>query len=63
MRLKEYVAEHGHGTIREVADESGISYVTVRNAANGMLIKQYDVAKAISEATGEEVTVAELCEL
>lgn len=62
MRLDEYVAKHGRGTMRVLAEASGVSYLTIRNATQGMRIKLYDIALAISKATGGAVSVAELCE-
>jgi len=63
MRLTEYVRQKGRGSIKQIAEASGVSYQTVRLAAAGMLVKQYDVAKAISDATGGVVDIAELCEM
>ena len=62
MLLGDYIKKHGYGTMRLLANDSGVSYVTVRNATRGMLIKHYDVAKALSKATGGVVSIPELCE-
>jgi hypothetical protein len=62
MLLKEYIEIHGRGTMKTLARDANVSYVTVRNSVAGMLIKRYEVARAISIATGGAVSIAELCE-
>lgn len=62
MRLHEYFEKKGSKTPQEIAEESGVSYTTVKSARRGMAIKLYDVAQRISAATGGKVTVRELCE-
>jgi hypothetical protein len=48
--------------LRRVSQRSGVSYTTVRRAAAGeILIKNYDVARKISDATGGAVSVDDLC--
>lgn len=60
MFLLEYaLANDG---IKAVADDSGVSYTSLKAYAHGKLVVRYDVAKRISEATGGAVTIAELCE-
>lgn len=50
-------------TIRErLASASGVSLVTIANVDNGMRLKNYDKAKALSDATKGSVTTEELCE-
>lgn len=41
---------------------SYVSALTIENVAGGLRLKRYDKAKSISEATGGDVTIAELCE-
>ena len=41
---------------------SGISYQTVHAASKGEAIKLYETARRISEATGGEVSIEELCD-
>jgi len=53
---------HGRGTMTLIAEDAGVSYLTVRNASQGMRIKLYDVARRISKATDWVVTIPELCE-
>lgn len=67
MKLKEYI-EGKHGTRQSLADASGVSYQTIKSAARGALISNYDIAKKISDATRPTpdaeplVTIKELCE-
>ncbi len=52
-------------TIKEQAKETGedtVSCNTIENAAGGLLIKKYSIAKAISKGTLGEVSIKELCE-
>ena len=62
MRLKKYCKIHGRGTMTLIAEDAEVSYLTVRNAARGMRIKLYDVARRISQATDWQVSIPELCE-
>ncbi len=63
MRLAEYVAsQNKHGLIARLARDSGLAYGTVYNLAKkGELLKRYDLAQRLSDATGGAVSVAELC--
>lgn len=49
---------------QDITAEGGetVSSVTIENAANGKRLTKYEKAKAISEATDGQVTIAELCE-
>lgn len=46
----------------ELAAASGVSVVTVNHVDNGMRLKNYEKAKALSDATKGAVTPEELCE-
>lgn len=48
--------------LRDLADRSGVSLVTLLSVAKGMPITMYPKAQAISAATEGQVTVKELCE-
>lgn len=61
MTLAEYKERTGKSW-RTIADESGVSLVTVRAVGNGMRLKNYGVAKSISDATCGDVSIKELCE-
>lgn len=61
MRLSEWAKLKGRGELSRLSHATGLAYTTVLAGVEGKL-KRYDVAKKISDATGGEVTVAELCE-
>ena len=48
--------------LEDLAKRSGVSFYTCKLAARGGRLNRYDVAKAISTATADAVSVAELCE-
>lgn len=69
MKLREYVkqeaerrAESQRKVLESLVVKSGVSFFTCSLAARGGLLSKYQVAKAISDATGGAVTVRELCE-
>ena len=61
MKLGDYVAARGRGTVALVSKKRGVSYPTVLKASRGVAVG-WKVAKAISEATEGLVTAEELCE-
>jgi hypothetical protein len=61
MTLAEYKDLRGKSW-QEIADDSGVSLVTVRAVGKGMRLELYSVAKAISDSTDGVVTIKELCE-
>lgn len=64
MTLEEYVKKHGRGTIAKISREAAVSYQTIWLLVNRDLnLKLYDVAKRISDATGGQVSIKELCEV
>lgn len=63
MQLSEWCAIKGRGEMSRLARETRLAYSTVFEAAkNGKPIVEYATAKKISDATGGEVSIAELCE-
>ena len=62
MTLKDYYGKYGPGTLQTLAKDSGISLITLRNVVNGLKLKLYPVARAISKATGWRVSIPEMCE-
>lgn len=48
-------------TIRAKGGET-VSALTIENTAGGKRLTRYEKAKAVSEATGGQVTIPELCE-
>lgn len=69
MRLKEYLAQPNAKSLHELSEESGVSYLTCKSVARGMLLANYKVAKRLSEATKPKgrvkceplVTIDDLC--
>lgn len=67
MKLREYIKLPDSKPLTQIAEESGISYTTIKAAAKDMLIVRYDVAKRISDAIGYKngkplVSIKDLCE-
>ena len=67
MKLREWVtANKGDRTRREcladVAKAANVSLMTLLNVDRNAIMGQYSKAKAVSEATGGDVTIKELCE-
>lgn len=62
MKLDEFLSKPGAPTARDLAKKSGVSYTTIKAVRKGMVVKLYDIAKAISEATNGRVKIADLCE-
>lgn len=62
MRLDQWVAAADPGELSRLARETQLAYTTVFAIAHGQQTPKYATAKRISEATGGEVTIAELCE-
>lgn len=48
--------------LRELAEKSGVSLLTLQNVERGGRIVRYDKAKQVSKATGGKVTIRDLCE-
>ena len=67
MKLSEYLMLSDAKTIQQLSEESGVSKMTCKNAARGMRLSNYHVAKRISDATRPSrrseplVTVDDLC--
>lgn len=62
MRLAAYVEAQGHGAVKDLAAKAGVSRPTIFKAIQGEPIGRWDVARRISEATGGQVSIRELCE-
>ena len=62
MRMPDYIKDKPRGEMARLSRESGLAYGTVLNVCNGELLKTYETAKKLSEATGGVVSIAELCE-
>lgn len=59
MKLRDWCQRNGL-TLSDVMRRSGVAYTTVLRATEGRL-GRYDVAQKISDVTGGEVSIAELC--
>ena len=62
MRLSKWLADKGRGAKAELQRVSGVSYTTIQKAERGIPIRNYAVAQKLSEATGGDVSVRDLCD-
>lgn len=62
MRLREYLAGRPPNEIVRLAAKANVSPELVRLCAQGVPIKTYLRAKAVSAATGGACSIADLCE-
>lgn len=69
MKFPDYVALQvkKQGTnktqfLKDFANQSGIAYVTLTSLSRGAKMVRYDKAKQVSDATGNKVSIKELCE-
>lgn len=69
MKFPEYVEKESKKLqvsktqfLRDFAVKSGVAFITVTSIARGFKLVRYDKAKSVSEATGNKVTIKELCE-
>lgn len=62
MRLDEWVAQSAAGELSRLARKTKLAYTTVFAIAHGQQTPRYNTAKRLSDATGGEVSIAELCE-
>lgn len=63
MRFSDWLKAQPRGTLKSIERGTGVGYTTLQKARRGRPLFRYDVAKAISDWTGGEVTIKELCEL
>ena len=66
MTLAEWIQAnggHGSGIVTRLMRESGVSFTTIGLAFRGNRIRDRDVARSISKATGSQVAVWELMQL
>ncbi len=69
MRLRDWVEREMAArdlsrakVLEDLAERSGVSLMTLRPVENGLLMGNYQKAKAVSKATDWEVTIPELCD-
>ena len=67
MTLQEWLAcaneraNRTRGALKQLEHQTRLSYTTLMAAKNGAAVS-YETARRISEATGGEVTIEELCD-
>lgn len=61
MTLDEFI-KHAPTTVRELSEKTGVSRMTLFKVIKGYRMKNYDKARAISEATQGIVRIEDLCE-
>mgnify|MGYP001611139840 CR=1 FL=1 len=69
MKFPEYVTKEAKKQkvskaqfMRELAEKSGVAFISLYGLSRGSKLVRYDKAKNLSEATGNKVTIKELCE-
>lgn len=69
MRLNTFVAREVErlGTnrtavLKDLAKKAKVSLLTLQSVERGAMMRLFDKAKSVSEATGGEVTIMELCD-
>jgi len=62
MRLHDWIEREGPGALSRLMRATGLAYSTVTYIARGRKCPRYETAKRISEATGGEVSIPELCD-
>jgi hypothetical protein len=68
MKLGEYLGMVGAKNLKEMSEESGVSYQTLKAVAKGMVVSKYEVAKRISDSAGNDpsgkpfISISDLCE-
>lgn len=62
MTFAEWVKDQPYGVLKRLERQHGFGYQTLARVKRGELLKRYDIAKHLSEATGGAVSIAELCE-
>jgi len=60
VTLQEYLSKQGHGAKAQLRADTGLAYSTIHWIAAGRTRPKIETARAISEATGGAVSVAEL---
>lgn len=48
--------------MRDFAEKSGVAFATISAISRGLKMGQYEKAKQVSDATGNKVSIKELCE-
>lgn len=61
MRFEKWIKKQPRGTLKAIERSAGISYTTLLKLRRGERMDSYGLATRISEATGGDVTVEDLC--
>lgn len=62
MRFSEWAKQQPRGALKRIEREHGVGYTTLARLVAGETLSNYAVAKKISDATGGQVSVADICE-
>lgn len=61
MDFKTWAEAQSHGVLKRIERETGVGYTTLHRLKRGDRLDSYALAEKVSEATGGEVSIAELC--
>jgi transcriptional regulator with XRE-family HTH domain len=61
MTIAEYLEQPEHN-VTDLAEATGVSQATLRNARNGVQVVSYKLARRIEKGTGGAVTIREICD-
>lgn len=61
MRFSEWVGTQPRGTLKRLERQTGVGYTTLQRLRLGQTLVRYDIARKLSEATGGEVSIDDLC--
>lgn len=61
MTVAQYF-EKTSSTVSELANASGVSEATIRNARNGVALSTFALGLRLEEATNGDITVADACD-
>ena len=62
VTLSEWIDSKGRGEVSRLTRVTGLAYTTIMYARDGRKRVGYETAKAISDATGGKVSIADICE-
>lgn len=63
MTLAEWLKAHERGSVSELSRLSGVSMLTIRRVRDGLLLRNTEIAKKLSRATGGDVDVQSMLDL
>lgn len=62
MQLRDWLEQQPAGVITRLHHDTKLACSTIHKIKRGTMVPSYRVAKILSDATGGEVTIADLCE-